>query len=177
MTPCPYEFRPASDSLSKEYRYLFTNKSHFSAAERRFIANISQKLDLQAMLPCVQAIVGTHDFCNFVSTGSNVKSTLRTVNICELAEINPHRLFAGSRLFSVPDSLTHCYELRIEADGFLKQMIRHLVRSLWMVGSGKITTEQFLTLLNGPKVAKQLWRVAPASGLYLYDIKYRFFSA
>ena len=166
------DFRPASDGRSKEYRYLFTNKFAFSKQERKYIANIAKPLNIAAMIKCAQAINGTHDFCNFVSTGSNVKTTVRTVSVCELSEIDPHQLFSESSLFHIPSELQTCYQFKIEANGFLKQMIRHLIRGLWMVGSGKITEEEFLTLLDGPKIDKQLWRVAPASGLYLYRINY-----
>lgn len=166
------DFKPASDTTSKEYRYLFTNKAEFSSLERKYIANIANPLNLAAMMKCAQAINGTHDFCNFVSTGSNVKTTVRSVSSCDLSEINPHHLLGHTELFQIPQELKSCYQFKIEANGFLKQMIRHLIRGLWMVGSGKITTEEFLTLLDGPKVNKQLWRVAPANGLYLYRINY-----
>lgn len=51
-------------------------------------------------------------------------------------------------------------------------MIRHIVSALWMVGSGKMTKEEFATYLNGPKVEKQLWKVASPNGLFLYRISY-----
>lgn len=166
------DFRPAGDTISKQYRYLFTNKSHYSSEERRYLANIAKPLNVAAMQACVEAIKGTHDFCNFVSTGSNVKTTIRTVNDCELTVINPQNFFSQATLFQVPDNLTSCYQFKIEANGFLKQMIRHLIRGLWMVGSGKISSDDFMQLLDGPKREKQLWRVAPSAGLYLYCINY-----
>lgn len=172
LAPCAGEFKPAADTISKEYRYLFTNKAEFSAEERKYIANIAHPLNFTEMKKCAEAIAGTHDFCNFVSTGSNVKTTLRSVSLCELTLINPQIFFEESSLFQIPSELTSCYQLKIVANGFLKQMIRHLMRGLWMVGSGKVSTEEFLTLLHGPKQKKQLWRVAPASGLYLYRINY-----
>ena len=121
---------------------------------------------------CIRALKGKHDFSNFYSSGSNVKSTVREISFCELCEINPHEIFAGSELFKLPVELRSCYQLRIEANGFLKQMIRHIVSALWMVGSGKITAEEFLSFLEGPKSEKQLWKVAPPNGLYLYRINY-----
>jgi tRNA pseudouridine38-40 synthase len=172
ISSCTGDFRPTVESTSKEYRYLFTNKAQIKANECKFVANIANPLDLNAMIICVQAIIGMHDFCNFYSAGSNVKTTVRDIYICELSEINPHDIFYKSSLFQIPENLDKCYQIKIEANGFLKQMIRHIVSALWMVGSGKLSTDQFISLLAGFKVNKQLWKVAPPNGLYLYKIKY-----
>ncbi|MGZ3790119.1 MAG: tRNA pseudouridine(38-40) synthase TruA [Bacteriovorax sp.] len=169
---CHGLFRPAAEAISKEYRYFFTNKTQVPKEERQFIANISNKLNLDAMMMCARALVGRHDFCNFYSSGSNVKSTVRNISFCKLSVIDPHEIFSGSDLFQIPKTLCSCYELRIEANGFLKQMIRHIVSALWMVGSGKISSDEFFALLNGPKNEKQIWKVASPNGLFLYRINY-----
>lgn len=172
INTCDGLFRPASNAISKEYRYLFTNNIHAPKDETCFIANISNKLDLELIKFCAQALVGKHDFCNFYSRGSNVKSTVRDISHCELSNINPHNLLDQSTLFKISKDITHCYELRIQSNGFLKQMIRHIVSALWMVGSGKLSTDEFIELLNGKKNTKQHWKVAPPNGLFLYRIYY-----
>ncbi len=172
IEPCAGNFIPSASASSKEYRYFFTN--HIPRDDQTFsvsfIANIANPLDIELMQRCAALIVGTHDFCNFCSTGSNVKSTIRTIFHCELSEIDPSDLFKDQQLFTVAPNFNSCYQLRIVGNGFLKQMVRHLMRGLWMVGSGKISPEQFQTYLNGPEVHKQLWKVAPANGLFLYQI-------
>lgn len=169
---CPGLFRPSAETDSKEYRYFFTNKTQVSKEDTQFIANISNKLDLKEMMICIRALMGKHDFCNFYSSGSNVKSTIRDIYFCDLSVLNPHEIFSGLELFQIPKNLSHCYQVRIEASGFLKQMIRHIVSALWMVGSGKLSAEDFINLLNGPKNTKQLWKVASPNGLFLYRINY-----
>jgi len=169
---CEGLFRPAAQALSKEYRYFFTNKTQVAKADQNFIANISNPLNIQAMMICIHALVGSHDFCNFFSRGSNVSSTIRNVLICELAEIAPQDIFTNSVLFKIPNDLASCYQIRIVANGFLKQMIRHIVSALWMVGSGKISSADFLSLLDGPKIEKHKWKVASPNGLFLYRINY-----
>ncbi|MBC7430394.1 MAG: hypothetical protein H7336_17400, partial [Bacteriovorax sp.] len=149
-----------------------TNKKQVAKVEMRFIANISNPLDLGAMIICVRALTGTHDFFNFYSSGSNVKSTIRTISTCELSVVNPHDIFTGQVLFPIPGDLHSCYQFKIEANGFLKQIIRHIVSALWMVGSGKISTDEFMTLLNGPANPNQLWKVAGPNGLFLYRVNY-----
>lgn len=172
LNECAGSFQPGTLAVSKEYRYFFTNKKQVSTGESQFIANIANQLDEQSMQNCIEMLKGVHDFVNFCSAGSNVKSTVRTIHSCELKKSNPHDLFSKHEIFKIPVSLTECYEFRIEANGFIKQMIRHLISSLWMVGSGKLSVEDFRNLLNGPKHEKQLWKVAPANGLYLFKINY-----
>lgn len=172
LAPCGGEFNPNTNTISKEYRYLFTNRPHVIESERRFVANVSYQFDVDAMKRCAQLLVGTHDFCNFYSMGSNVKTTIREVYACELSTINPHEVFSHSPIFKFPFELTQCYQLKIEANGFLKQMIRHTIRALWMVGSGRFTEQTFCDYLKGPKAPKQLWKVAVPNGLFLYRINY-----
>lgn len=169
---CDGLFRPSVASLSKEYRYFFTNQTQVSKEDTQFIANIANKLDIDAIKICIQALIGSHDFCNFYSSGSNVKSTVRDISVCDLSVINPHDLFSHFELFQIPKDLNNCYQLRIEANGFLKQMIRHIVSALWMVGSGKLSTDDFIKLLDAPKSKRQLWKVASPNGLFLYRINY-----
>jgi tRNA pseudouridine38-40 synthase len=172
VQPCERNFRPAVQAVSKEYRYFFTNKIQVSKEDRHFIANIANNLNLAEMMICARALVGIHNFCNFYSRGSNVKSTVRNISCCELSVINPHAIFSELELFQIPKDLSSCFELRIEANGFLKQMIRHIVSALWMVGSGKLSTDDFFTLLDGAKNEKQRWKEATPNGLFLYRIIY-----
>lgn len=167
-----WNFKPIIGTTSKEYRYFFTNHLKVSLEDQKLIANISNPLNIDSINVCLKAILGTHDFCNFYSSGSNVKSSVRTILECELVEINPHDFFNYPTLFLIPDHLKHCYQIKIVANGFLKQMIRHLVSALWMVGSGKLSVEMFLNLLESTKVEKRYWKVAAPNGLYLCKISY-----
>lgn len=169
---CGKEFNPPFATYSKEYRYYFTNKTEYIPDERRYISNVANPLNFELMQNCVQSLVGFHDFCNFYSEGSNVRTTQREVFSCELSLVDPRLRFAHLDLFQIPQSLESCYELKIEARGFLKQMIRHLVSAIWMVGSEKISQLEFSELLNGPKKEKRIWKPAPARGLYLWKIRF-----
>jgi tRNA pseudouridine38-40 synthase len=167
VVSCQGSFRP-NGGVSKEYRYLFTNKLQSSCVEQMFIANNPYSLDLELMKKCAQKIIGKHDFRNFCSAGSNVKTTIRKISACEINEVNPHTVLPQSDLFLLPHDLIHCYQLRIEGTGFLKQMVRHLMSAIWLVGRGKLSSDEFLLLLNGSEKPKRLWKVASPRGLYLY---------
>lgn len=172
FVPCEGNFRPETHPTSKEYRYYFTNHRNVPPEERRFISNFSLPLNIEVMKTCLSEIIGAHDFQNFCSAGSNVKSTTREIYFCELIEIDPHTALSHFELMQLPKELSRCYQLRIEGNGFLKQMIRHIVSALWMAGSGRLTKEDFVNQLKGPKREKRIWKVAPPNGLFLYEIKY-----
>jgi tRNA pseudouridine38-40 synthase len=169
---CEGSFKPASDSVSKEYRYLFTNTLKSSSDDQMFIANNPYQLNLDLMNNCAREIVGRHSFHNFCSAGSNVKSTVRSISFCDISEIDPQVVLPKSDLFLLPQDLKQCYQLRIEGNGFLKHMVRHLMSALWLVGGGKISPDEFSLLINGPLKKKRLWKVASPRGLFLYQSKY-----
>jgi tRNA pseudouridine38-40 synthase len=59
----------------------------------------------------------------------------------------------------------------IEANGFLKQMVRALVGTLVEVGKGKINAEEFRRIIES-KDRKKAGPTAPAHGLFLKEVKY-----
>ncbi len=162
-----FEYNPILNVAMKEYRYFFTNIKNPQNLNRRFIANISNELDFDLMKAGLVKIKGTHDFKNFTSTGSNVESTIRTIFKAELSLVNLSQVFEKDSLFY---SNEDCYQLIFEGDGFLKQMIRHLVSGLWSVGTKKFTLDEFEEVLSGEKLVKNSWKVAPPNGLILYKI-------
>jgi len=170
LVPCEGTFKPAMDSVSKEYRYLFTNISQTNCSDQKFITNNPFSLDFDLMKKCAEMMVGEHDFKNFYSTASDIKTTTRDILLCELSEVDPHTVLPQIDLFLLPQDLRRCYQLRIVGNGFLKQMVRHIMSAIWAVGRGKISLEEFSSLLNGPKQEKKFWKVASPRGLYLYKI-------
>ncbi len=169
--PCEASYQPTTGHKSKEYRYLFTTRLKMTCNDQKFISNHPYQLDLELMKECARMMVGQHDFRNFCSAGSNVKTTIREILFCEVSEVNPHTVLPQSDLFIIHPDLRQCYQLRIEGTGFLKQMVRHLVSALWLVGRGKLSLDQFSYILNGPQKTKRLWKVASPRGLYLYKFK------
>lgn len=171
ISPCEKSFKPTSGAEYKEYRYLFTNMLNSGGVEERFIANNPYRLNMELMKASAKEIEGRHNFKNFFSAGSNVKTTIREISHCEITTVNPHDVLSSS-LFTLSPEFKECYELRIIGNGFLKQMVRHLMSALWLVGKERLSPEEFLALLNGAEKEKRLWKVASPRGLYLYRIKY-----
>jgi tRNA pseudouridine38-40 synthase len=59
----------------------------------------------------------------------------------------------------------------IEADGFLKYMVRNIVGTLVDVGRGKLSRAEFTSIVEA-KDRRQASQTAPAHGLFLMEVKY-----
>jgi tRNA pseudouridine38-40 synthase len=155
-------FLPTNHAKSKEYNYRFTNLEAANAFQNDYIANISYSLDIKAMQEACKVFIGTHDFSDFQCTGSDVKTTEREITLCELVEVKDEAL-AG--LYP-----SH-YLFRVAGNGFLKQMVRLMMGTLWNVGRGKITVDQIRDALRNPS-GEKLGPVAPACGLIKVNVDY-----
>jgi tRNA pseudouridine38-40 synthase len=60
---------------------------------------------------------------------------------------------------------------KIEANGFLKQMVRAILGTLVEIGKGKMNAEEFRKILES-KDRKKAGPTAPAHGLFLKEVKY-----
>lgn len=154
-------FRPTYDAVSREYRYYFSNKKDPSAFFVDQISNISYNLDEEAMKKACEVFIGKHDFLSFHCVGSNPNSTVREIFECSLHK-EPEAL--GGILPSV-------YCLRVVGNGFLKQMVRLIMGSVWSVGRGKLLIQDIKRELEMP-TGKHLAPVAPPNGLYKYSTEY-----
>jgi tRNA pseudouridine38-40 synthase len=106
------------------------------------------------MKKAARSLMGEHDFSSFQSVGSPKRTAVRKVT---RAEWNRSR--DGFLRFE------------IEANGFLKQMVRAIVGTLVEVGKKKITSEQFQEILDS-RDRKKAGPTAPAHGLFLKEVKY-----
>jgi len=139
---------------SKIYEYRILNRSLRSAFNRGYVWHIPQKINLTQMKKATQGLIGEHDFSAFRTAGSSTRTTIRRVNRAE---------WKRGR-----DGLIR---FEIEANGFLKQMVRSIVGTLIEVGKGKINVEEFRKILDS-KDRKMAGTTAPAQGLFLKEVKY-----
>ncbi|MCP4624047.1 MAG: tRNA pseudouridine(38-40) synthase TruA [bacterium] len=147
-------FHARYDVRSKIYHYRIINREISSAIGRQYAWFIRKKLDTAAMRSTIPHIIGSHDFKSFEGTGSPRAHTTRTIMAAELNEYKD-------------DSLN----FQIEADGFLRYMVRNIVGTLVDVGLGKITHAGFKGILES-KDRSNASATAPAHGLFLMEVKY-----
>jgi len=99
-------------------------------------------------------LIGSHDFKAFEGAGSPRAHTTRNV--------------FKARLVEEPDGYL---AFEIEADGFLRFMVRNIVGTLVDVGLGKISPADFKGILES-KDRDQAGATAPAHGLFLKNVNY-----
>ena len=148
------EFHARYDVKSKIYHYRIINRNVPSAIGRQYAWFIRRKLDAAAMRTAISHIIGSHDFKSFEATGSPRSHTTRNIMSADLIE---HK--DASLIF------------KIEADGFLRYMVRNIVGTLVDVGLGKITPAKFNDILVS-KNRSNAGATAPAHGLFLMEVKY-----
>jgi tRNA pseudouridine38-40 synthase len=147
-------FHARYDVKSKIYHYKIWNGMVPAAIGRQYAWYIRRKLDTGAMRSALAHITGTHDFKAFEGTGSPRSHTIRKVLAADLSE-NTN----GWVIF------------KIEADGFLRFMVRNIVGTLVDVGLDKITADEFKKILES-KDRRNAGATAPPRGLFLMEVKY-----
>jgi len=147
-------FHARYDVKSKVYHYRIVNRKVPPAIGRQYAWFIRKRLDTAAMRYAISHICGIHDFKAFEGTGSPRAHTIRNVMAADLNENNE-----GSIVFE------------IEADGFLRYMVRNIVGTLVDVGLGKIIPAEFKEILES-KNRSQASATAPPHGLFLMEVKY-----
>ena len=152
--PVPESFHARFDAAGKVYRYDILNHPLPDAVGRQYQWHIRAPLDAAAMGQAAAALPGTHDFRAFEGTGSPRSHTVRTVSRAEFAAEETGRL-----------------SFRIEADGFLRYMVRNIVGTLVEVGMGKITPADFGEILRS-RDRSRAGATAPARGLFLVRVRY-----
>jgi tRNA pseudouridine38-40 synthase len=147
-------FHARKHSKGKVYEYRILNRNLRSAFHRGYVWHITQTLDLMEMKKATQRLIGEHDFSAFRTVGSPTRTTVRKVIRAE---------WKRGR-----DGLIR---FEIEANGFLKQMVRGIVGTLVEVGKGKINAAEFQKILDS-KDRRKAGPTAPARGLFLKEVKY-----
>lgn len=158
---CKENFLPTNHAKNKTYKYLFTNDQIHNPFQVDSIANFRFELEVDAMKKACELFVGEHDFKDFECTGSDVSSTTRTIYKCDLyyQNVDMHGVMNGH------------WVVEINGNGFLKQMVRLIVGTIWNVGRGKTTLLEIENSLKTPS-GKRLGAVAPACGLYKVSVEY-----
>lgn len=133
ITDCervPDDFHARYDARSKLYHYRIwngTRRSPLRAARRLWVRGV---LDLAAMRAAAEGLRGTHDFQSFQAAGSDVKSTVRTLQRVD-----------------VEGEAGACVELFVQGDGFLRHMVRIIAGTLVEVGLARRDARSMPALL------------------------------
>ena len=140
------------DAVSRRYCYYVTTaKSPFA---RRYAYRLTSSVDFEAMNRAAALLPEYTDFTSFSKLHTDVKT-----NNCRIAQAQWRRLDENHWVFE------------IEADRFLRNMVRAIVGTLLMVGRGKMTLDGFRRVIE-QKERCAAGDSAAAEALFLAEVKY-----
>ena len=139
------------DAISRRYEYhIVTKKDVF---RNEFVARFNDNLDFKKMNQAAQLLVEYRDFTSFSKLHNDAKTNICTIHFAKLEQQDDLWIFS------------------IQADRFLRNMVRAIVGTLLEVGRGRMTIEEFRLVIEARNRCYAGTSV-PAQGLYLVDIKY-----
>jgi tRNA pseudouridine38-40 synthase len=145
-------------ALSKLYRYELDMGPLRLPQRRRYAGWLPVRLQEDEVRRAAALYLGRHDFASTASSGSSVKTTVRTVTRSEA------RFVDGAAC-----ARTLVYE--VEATGFLRKMVRSLVGGLVAAGRGTRSVEDLERALAARD--RRAWPPpAEACGLTLVRVDY-----
>jgi len=139
------------DAISRKYEYhVVTAKNAF---KNELAARVGNNMDFEAMNLAASVLKDYRDFTSFSKLHTDVKTNNCSISHAEWCQQGDEWVFT------------------IQADRFLRNMVRAIVGTLFEVGRGRISVEDFNAIIEAKDRCKAGTSV-PAHGLYLVDILY-----
>lgn len=148
-----HSFCAIKDAVRKRYRYVINDSRIPDVFLRRYSWQPRRSLDAAAMHRAAQSLLGRHDFRSFETDWPNRLSSIRTIY----------------EIFVTRDEAKVIIE--VEADGFLYNMVRSIVGTLYNVGRGYWSESKVREVLE-QQDRKEAGPTAPPQGLFLVSVTY-----
>lgn len=151
--PVGDDFHARFAARSRSYRYVLLNRAERPGLFAGRVGWCHWPLALESMRQAAAYLLGEHDFSSFRAAGCQAKSPVKTMYRFEIRRQGELVLF-------------DC-----RANAFLHHMVRNLVGALVYVGAGRMSVDDFASLL----AARDRRQGAPtfaADGLYLTGVEY-----
>lgn len=147
------DFHPRYSCKSKEYIYKLYNGRIRDPFYSKYAYHYRYGIDADYLNKEAKAFIGMYDYSGFCSSKSDVEDTVRTVKNFEVYR-------NGDMVY-----------FKVEADGFLYNMVRIMVGTLLFISEGKIKEGELIEVIKS-KDRKRAGKTAPPQGLYLNKINY-----
>lgn len=145
-------FHARLNAKTKTYRYRIWNSDTPCVFERKFVADVTQLLDIGKMQEAAQLFLGQHDFSAFCAKKNPRKSTVRHISSFTVERI-------GNEVV-----------ITVTGNGFLHHMVRIMVGTLVEVGRGERKPQSVCDLFGADRAEAGV--LMPACGLCLMEVSY-----
>lgn len=152
----PEDFHSRFSAKNKTYRYTLQTGLHADVFTRFTALHVHTPVDFQRMQAAAADALGEHDFCAFMSAGSTLTNTVRTITKSSWTQDGPYLYY------------------EVSANGFLYNMVRILVGTMLEIGSGKLPQDAMKHALVSKQRA-DAGATAPPHGLCLQRVQYEDF--
>ena len=140
------------DALSRRYCYrVVTAKSPFV---RNYACRVAPDIDFEAMNRAAEILYEYTDFTSFSKLHTDVKTNNCKVTHAAWCRVGEHE-----------------WVFEIEADRFLRNMVRAIVGTLLLVGRGKLDIDGFRAVIEN-KTRGEAGDSAPGEALFLVNVEY-----
>lgn len=150
------DFHPRYDVKSKEYIYKIHDSQIPNPFYRNYVLEYGKRITdegIEKMNEACKCFLGTHEFDSFMSVGSKIEDTKRTVFSTSVKRNGD------------------IVEFSVRADGFLYNMVRIMVGTLLRVEAGKIAPKEVTNIILA-KNRNLAGFTAKPCGLYLNFVEY-----
>ncbi len=147
------DFNARCSAKRKTYQYRCYVDKNERPLRRRYAVNVEKGFSLELMQRGALVLIGEHDYKCFLASGSSVKTTVRTIYSLDVS------LQGDEVIFTV------C------GNGFLYNMVRSIVGTLFKVGYGKMTVDELKNALETGN-RKMIGKTMPPNGLTLLSVEY-----
>ena len=145
-------FHSRLNAKSKTYLYRINVTGIPNVFEKNFVFNTKTNINVEKMREASKSFIGEYDFFPFCSNKKSKKSTIRKIYSIDIIEENKE------------------IKIYIKGDGFLYNMVRIIVGTLFEIGQGK--RENNIKEIFENKKRANAGITMPACGLCLIDVQY-----
>lgn len=149
----PESFHARYSAKEKLYEYRISRHPARPAIDRNRVWHLPYDLDTQAIRHAMSGFIGRHDFTSFQGPRASTSDPM-----CVVSQVS---------LTSDLMTLT----IQIQANRFLKQMVRTIIGTLTEVGRHKRSPDSVTDILQA-KDRRAAGETAPPQGLYLLHVWY-----